>query len=85
MGKLSLGKLLLGKMYIWEVAAFPSWGSCHLGKYPWKVAAWEVALGKVSNIYCNRGVVRGRGYGGLASPGPVKYMDLRRFSGSNDL
>ena len=27
MGKLPLGKLLLGKMYIWEVVAFPSWGS----------------------------------------------------------
>ena len=28
-----LRKLLLGKMYIWEVAAIPSWGSCHLGNF----------------------------------------------------
>ena len=47
-----LRKLLLGKMYIREVAAWeiPHLGSCHLGKYPWKVAAWEKANGKVPNI-----------------------------------
>jgi len=47
-----LRKLLLGKMYIWEVAAWeiPHLGSCHLGKYPWEVAAWEKAFGKVANI-----------------------------------
>ena len=28
-----LGTLLLGKIYIWEVAAFPSWGRCHLGNF----------------------------------------------------
>ena len=51
-----LRKLLLGKMYIWEVAAFPSWGSCHLknchfGKCTFEklllflyeeVATWEI-------------------------------------------
>ena len=58
-----LRKLLLGKMYILEVAAFPSWGSCHLenchlgkctfGKLPlgklhiWEVATWENTLGKL--------------------------------------
>jgi len=28
---------------IWEVAAWEitHLGSCHLGKYPWEVAAWE--------------------------------------------
>ena len=45
-----LRKLLLGKMYICEVAAFSSGGSCHLEKYPCKVAAWEKAFGKVPNI-----------------------------------
>jgi len=28
----NLKKSLLGKMHIWEVVAFSSWGSCHLGK-----------------------------------------------------
>ena len=55
-------KLFLGKIYIWEVADFPSWGSCHLGNYHlgkctfgkllleklyiWEVATWENTLGK---------------------------------------
>ena len=36
----------------WEVAAWEiaHLGSCHLGKYPWKVNAWEKAFGKVPNI-----------------------------------
>ena len=25
-------------------------GSCHMGKYPWEVAAWENAFGKVPKI-----------------------------------
>jgi len=25
-------------------------GSCHSRKYPWEVAAWEEAIGKVPNI-----------------------------------
>ena len=51
MGKLPLGKLSFGKIYIWEVAALEieHLGSCHLGKYPWEVAAWEKAFGKVPN------------------------------------
>ena len=31
----------------WEIAHL---GSCHLEKYPCKVAAWEKAFGKVPNI-----------------------------------
>ena len=51
-----LRKLLIGKMYIWEVAAFPSWGSCHLGNCHLgkctfgKLPALEKAFGKVPNI-----------------------------------
>ena len=32
----------------WEVTAWrvAHLGSCHSGKYPWKVAAWENAFGK---------------------------------------
>ena len=49
-----LRKLLLEKMCIWEVVAWEiaHLGSCHLGKYPWEVAAWEKAFGKVPNILC---------------------------------
>ena len=32
----------------WEIAHL---GSCHLGKYPWEVAAWEKDFGKVPDIY----------------------------------
>ena len=58
-----LRKQLLGKMHIWEVAAFSSWGSCHLGschlgkytfgKLPlgklhiWEVATWKNTIGKL--------------------------------------
>ena len=31
----------------WEITHF---GSCHLGKYPWEVAAWENAFEKVPKI-----------------------------------
>jgi len=37
----TFGKLPLGKIPM---------GSCHLGRYPWEVAAWEKAFGKVPNI-----------------------------------
>ena len=39
-------------MYIWEVAAreIVHLGSCHLGKYPWEVTAWEKAFEKVPYI-----------------------------------
>ena len=56
-------KIVTRENYIWEVAAFPSWGSCHLGnchlrkctfwKLPlaklhiWEVATWENTLGKL--------------------------------------
>ena len=51
-----LRKLLLGKMYIWEVAAFPSWGSCHLGNChlgkctfgSWPL--WKRPLGKCQTL-----------------------------------
>jgi len=31
----------------WQVAA---WEIAHLGEYPWEVAVWENAFGKVPNI-----------------------------------
>ena len=53
-----LRKLLLGKMYIWEFASFPSWGSCHLvncylrkctfGKLLLFLHAGKLPLGKLS-------------------------------------
>ena len=43
-----LRKLLLGKMYIWEFAAFPSWESCHLGNcYLGKCTFGKLPLGKI--------------------------------------
>jgi len=30
-----------------SAAARTDLGSCHLGKYPWEVTAWEKAFGKV--------------------------------------
>ena len=36
----------------WEIASLEisQLGGCNLGKYHWKVAAWEKAFGKVPNI-----------------------------------
>ena len=47
---LRLGRM--GQGQTWEVAALEiaQLGSCHLGKYPWEVADWEKAFGKVPNI-----------------------------------
>ena len=42
--------LRLGQTYeiaAWEVVHLES---CHLGKYPWEVDAWENAFGKMPNI-----------------------------------
>ena len=41
----------------WKVPAweFSQLRSCHLGKYPWEVAAWGKALGKVPNIVITTG------------------------------
>ena len=36
------------KVTAWEIAQL---GSCYLGKYPGKVAAWGKAFGKVPNIF----------------------------------
>ena len=52
MGKLPLGKLSFGKMYIRDVAA---WEIAHLGSATWKIVTWEVAhekkhFGKVINL-----------------------------------
>ena len=34
-------------MFIWEIKHL---GGCHLGNYPWEIAAWEKSFGKVRNI-----------------------------------
>ena len=37
----------------WEVVSWVNaqLGCCHLGKYPWEVAVWEKAFGKVTKTY----------------------------------
>ena len=44
--------LALRLRHTWEVADYEIGylGSCHLGKYPWEVALWEISFGKVPNI-----------------------------------
>ena len=50
-----LRKLLLGKMYIREVAAFPSWERLPLGKLSfgkiciWKMCIWDIVIWE--NVY----------------------------------
>ena len=52
--KCTFRKLLLflhGEVATWEVVIreIAHLGSCHLEKYPWEVATWESAFGKVPN------------------------------------
>ena len=49
---LRLGQTL--EIAAWEIAHL---GSCHLGKYPWEVVAWENVFGKVPNILKIRSTV----------------------------
>ena len=51
-GYIWLGGRALWLVLTWIVAAWEiaHLGNCHLGKYPWKVAAWEKAFGKIPNL-----------------------------------
>ena len=53
--------LRLGQTWVvaaWEIAHL---GSCHLGKYPWEVSAWENGLGKISGVCIFKKLPGGRG------------------------
>ena len=51
------------KVTAWEIGHL---GSSHLGKYPYEVAAWENAFGKVPNI--------GRSWCDKAPTPPLRYL-----------
>ena len=58
---------LYGEVATWEIVILENvhlgnctFGkNCHLGKYPWEVAAWEKAFGKVPNIDLGRSKTSG--------------------------
>ena len=44
--------LRLGQTFEVVALEIAQLGSCHLGKYPWEVASWEISVGKhYSNIH----------------------------------
>ena len=48
--------LRLGQTWEIPTCKIGHFGTCHLGKYPWEVAAWEIAFGKGSNITNSTGI-----------------------------